>query len=84
MSKSAVQRGRKKSRAKKGKSIKKSFVHSDCGFVLHYDTKLVNHKGRETEDRAAVLYSGESISSHTFLAFPSSSQVLEKMLRQMF
>ena len=58
VSKSAVQRGRKKSRAKKGKSIKKSFVHSDCGFVLHYDTKLVNPKGRDTEDRAAVLYSG--------------------------
>ena len=58
VSKSAVQRKRKKIRAKKGESIMKSFVSSDCGFVLHYDTKLVNPKGRDTEDRAAVLYSG--------------------------
>ena len=35
-----------------------SFVHSDQGYVLHYDTKLVNPKGRDQEDRAAVLYSG--------------------------
>ena len=58
VSKSAVQRKRKKSRAKKGESIKKSFLPSDSGFVRHYDTKLVNPKGRDTEDRAAVLYSG--------------------------
>ena len=58
VSKSAVQRKRKKSRAKKGEAIKKSFVPSDSGFVLHYDTKLVNPKGRDIEDRAAVLYSG--------------------------
>ena len=25
---------------------------------MHYDTKLVNPKGRDKEDRAAVLYSG--------------------------
>ena len=58
LTKSSVHRQRKKTRARKGKEIKNSFVHSDCGFVLHYDTKLVNPKGRDTEDRAAVLYSG--------------------------
>lgn len=58
LTKSSVHRQRKKARARKGKEIRNSFVHSDCGFVLHYDTKLVNPKGRDIEDRAAVLYSG--------------------------
>ena len=57
ISKSLVHRKRKKVRAKQGKKIMASFVHS-ASFVLHYDTKLVNPKGRDTEDRAAVLYSG--------------------------
>ena len=57
ISKSLVHRKRKKVRAKQGKKIMASFVHSDS-YVLHYATKLVNPKGRDTEDRAAVLYSG--------------------------
>ena len=48
VSKSGVQRKRKKARAKKGKAIIDSFVHSKEGYVLHYDTKLVNPKGRDT------------------------------------
>ena len=58
VSKSGVQRQRKKIRAMKGKKIMSSFVQSDKGYILHYDTKLVNPKGRDQEDRAAVLYSG--------------------------
>ena len=54
LSKSAVQFKRKKARAKQGKKIMDSFVHSKGGYILHYDTKLVNPKGRDTEDRAAV------------------------------
>ena len=58
ISKSAVHVKRKKSRFQKGKEIQDSFIPSDTGYILHYDTKLVNPKGRDTEDRAAVLYSG--------------------------
>ena len=57
LSRSLVQRKRKKVRVKQGRKIMDSFVHSES-YVLHYDTKLVNPKGRDTEDRAAVLYSG--------------------------
>ena len=57
LSKSKIHRKRRKVRAKQGKKVMDSFVHSD-NFVLHYDTKLVNPKGRDTKDRAAVLYSG--------------------------
>ena len=58
LSKSAVHRQKKKAREEKGQNLLDSFVHSDRGFVLHYDTKMVNPKGRDKEDRAAVLYSG--------------------------
>ena len=54
VSKSGVQRKRKKARAKKGKAIIDSFVHPKEGYVLHYDTKLVNPKGRDTEDRCTL------------------------------
>ena len=70
VSKSGVQRKRKKARAKKGKAIIDSFVHSKEGYVLHYDTKLVNPKGRDTEDRAAVLYSGGEHSQPYLLGIP--------------
>ena len=58
LSKSSVQRKRKQARKKQGTKIIKSFNQSEDGFILHYDTKLVNPKGKDTEDRAAVLYSG--------------------------
>ena len=58
LSKTAVHVKRKKMRFQKGKEIMESFFHAPTGYILHYDTKLVNHKGRDTEDRAAVLYSG--------------------------
>ena len=58
LSKSAINRQRKKERIQKGKEVTDSFVHSESGYILHYDIKLVNPKGRDTEDRAAVLYSG--------------------------
>ena len=58
LSKSAVHRQRKKARCAKGKLLKESFEPAEDGFVLHYDTKLVDPKGRDREDRAAVLYSG--------------------------
>ena len=70
LSKSAVHRQRKKARAKKGKKIIDSFVHSEDGFVMHYDTKLVNPKGRDTEDRAAVLYSSMEHSQPYLLGIP--------------
>ena len=57
LSKSAVLRKRKKARAKQGKKIMHSFIPPDK-YILHYDTKLVNPRGRDTEDRAAVLCSG--------------------------
>ena len=39
-------------------------------FILHYDTKLVNPKGRDTEDRAAVLYSGGEHKQPYLLGIP--------------
>ena len=58
LSKSAVHVQRKKARYVKGKKIQEAFEPAEEGFLLHYDTKLVNPKGRDREDRAAVLYSG--------------------------
>ena len=58
LSKTAVHDKRKKMKFQKEKEIMKSFCHAPTGYILHYDTKLVNPKGRDTEDRAAVLYSG--------------------------
>ena len=58
LSKSTVGRQRKKYRFKKGGKLVESFIYSEDGYILHYDTKLVIPKGRDTEDRAAVLYSG--------------------------
>ena len=49
ISKSAVHAKRKKTRFQKGKEIQDSFVPSDAGYVLHYDTNLANPKGRDTE-----------------------------------
>ena len=69
LSKSAVQRQRKKARAKQGQSVMDKFEHADK-FILHYDTKLVNPKGRDTEDRAAVLYSGGVHKQPYLLAIP--------------
>ena len=57
ISKSAAHAKRKKTRIVKGKEIIDSFVQSKTGYILHYDTKLHNPNGRDTEDRAAVLYS---------------------------
>ena len=76
LSKSAVHKKRKKVRVKTGKKIVESFVPSDQGFILHYDTKLVNPKGRDTEDRAAVLYSGGQ-----YKQSQSLSPALVKMLK---
>ena len=70
VSKSNIHRERNKHRIKKGKEIKDSFVHSKDGFILHYDTKLVNPKGRDTEDRAAVLYSGGEHKQPYLLGIP--------------
>ena len=70
LSKSALHVKRKIARSKKGKEIIESFVHSDSGYILHYDTKLVNPKGRDTEDRAAVLYSGGVYKQPHLLAIP--------------
>ena len=58
LSKSTVQRKKREAREEQGKAIKGSFVSSTRGYILHYDTKLVDPKGRDREDRAAVLYSG--------------------------
>jgi hypothetical protein len=65
-----VHRQRKKARAIQGNNIMSSFAHSSTGFVLHYDTKLVNPKGRDTEDRAAVLYSGGEHKQPYLLGIP--------------
>ena len=70
LSKSAVHKKRKKVRVKTGKKIVESFVHTDHGFILNYDTKLVNPKGRDTEDRAAVLYSGGQYKQPHLLGIP--------------
>ena len=65
-----VHRQRKKARVKLGEIIIDSFQPSENGFLLHYDTKLVNPKGRDTEDRAAVLYSGGEHKQPYLLAIP--------------
>ena len=70
VSKSGGHRQRKKARAIQGNNIMSSFAHSSTGFVLHYDTKLVNPKGRDTEDRAAVLYSGGEHKQPYLLGIP--------------
>ena len=70
LSKSAVQVQRKKARKLKGTKIIESFEQSDTGYVLHYDTKLVNPKGRDREDRAAVLYSGGTHKEPYLLGIP--------------
>ena len=70
LSKSAVNRKRKKETIKKGKEIAASFKKSEVGYILHYDTKLVNPKGRDTEDRAAVLYSGGEHEQPYLLGIP--------------
>ena len=69
LTKSGVHRQRKKARAIHGKNLISNFVHSPK-FILHYDTKLVNPKGRDTEDRAAVLYSGGEHKQPYLLGIP--------------
>ena len=71
VSKSSVHRQRKRARAEQGQAIMESFKQSASGYVLHYDTKLVNPKGRDTEDRAAVLYSGGGHTQPYLLAIPT-------------
>ena len=70
VSKSAVHRKRKEAREAIGKAIMGSFAHSTRGYILHYDTKLVNPKGRDKEDRAAVLYSGGDHKEPYLLSIP--------------
>ena len=57
-------------RCKKGKEIVKSVNPSKLGFILHYDTKLVNPMWRDTEDRAAVLISGGDHKQPHLLGIP--------------
>ena len=70
LSKSRVHEKRKETRFTKGKGIMDSFIPSKTGYILHYDTKLVSPKGRDTEDRAAVLYSGGPYKQPHLLGIP--------------
>ena len=86
LSKSAIHGKRKKVRYVKGKEFVKSVHPSKLGFILHYDTKLVNPKGRDTEDRAAILISGGDHKQPCLLGIPkvesSSGADVEKGVMQ--